>query len=146
MASYNKVILLGNLTRDPALSYLPSQTAVVGFGLATNRKWKGQDGTAKEKACFVDCKAFGKQAETLNQYLHKGDPVLVEGRLDLNQWESKDGQKRSKIEVVVERFTFIPKSEQQPATQTTPPQPAPTPNPTDPGQPSLSDPNDPIPF
>lgn len=137
MASFNRVILMGHLTRDPALSYLPSQTAVVEFGLAMNRKWKGQDGQQKEKACFVDCKAFGKRAETLNQYLHKGDPLLVEGRLDLDQWEGKDGQKRSKLKIVVDQFTFVGKSEQQPAQQ---------PNPTDPGQPSLSDPEEEIPF
>lgn len=108
MASMNKVILLGYLTRDPAMSYLPSQTPVVEFGLAMNRKWKGQDGQQNEDVCFVDCKAFGKTAETLNQYMSKGMPLLVEGRLHLDQWEDKDsGQKRSKLRVIIERFTFM---------------------------------------
>ena len=107
MASFNKVILMGNLTRDPQLSYLPSQTAVVEFGLAVNRKWKGQDGQQREDTCFVDCRAYGRQAETLNQYMSKGRPLLVEGRLQFDSWESKDGQKRSKHRVVVESFQFL---------------------------------------
>ena len=72
MANFNKVILVGNLTRDPQLSYLPSQTAVVEFGIATNRKWKAQDGQQREEVCFVDCRAFGKPAETINKYCKKG--------------------------------------------------------------------------
>ena len=105
--SYNKVILLGNLTRDPQLSYLPSQTPVVDFGLATNRKWKGADGNQNEEVCFVDCTAFGKVAETLNKYLHKGEAVLVEGRLKFESWQAKDGSKRNKLKVLVETFTFV---------------------------------------
>jgi len=81
MANFNKVLLMGNLTRDPQLSYLPSQTAVVEFGLATNRKYKGQDGSMKEDTCFVDCQAFGKTAENINKYCKKGNPLFVEGRL-----------------------------------------------------------------
>ena len=107
MANYNKVILLGNLTRDPQLSYLPSQTPVVEIGLAVNRTWKDKDGGKKEETCFVDCKAFGKQAETINQYLSKGRPVLIEGRLQYSAWEDKDGNKRSKLRVVVEGFQFV---------------------------------------
>jgi len=107
MASYNKVILLGNLTRDPQLSYLPSQTPVVEFGLATNRKWKAQDGSAREEVCFVDCRAYGRQAETLSKYCQKGRPLLIEGRLTLDQWEDKDGGKRSKHRVTIENFTFV---------------------------------------
>lgn len=106
MASYNKVILLGNLTRDPQLSYTPSQTAVVEFGLATNRKWKGQDGTQKDETCFVDCQMYGRRAEVINQYCKKGNPLFVEGRLKFDSWE-KDGQKRSKLRVLVESFEFI---------------------------------------
>ena len=90
MANYNKVILLGNLTRDPQLSYLPSQTPVCEFGLAVNRRWRGQDGQQKEDTCFIDCRCYGKQAETFNQYMNKGKPVLVEGRLQLDTWEGKD--------------------------------------------------------
>jgi single-strand DNA-binding protein len=107
MANYNKVILIGNLTRDPALSYLPSQTAVCEIGLAINRRYKGQDGQMREETCFIDCRAYGKQAETMNQYLTKGRPVLVEGRLTLDSWEGKDGSKRSKHRVTVERFQFL---------------------------------------
>ncbi|MCK4601082.1 MAG: single-stranded DNA-binding protein, partial [Phycisphaerae bacterium] len=107
MANYNKVILMGNLTRDPQLSYLPSQTPVVEIGLAVNRKWKGQDGQKREEACFVDCRAYGKQAEVMNQYLSKGRPILIEGRLQLSSWEDKEGNKRSKLRVVVERFQFL---------------------------------------
>jgi single-strand DNA-binding protein len=108
MANFNKVILMGNLTRDPQLSYLPSQTAVVDFGIATNRKWTGQDGQQREEVCFVDCRAFGKPAETINKYCKKGKPLLVEGRLTLDQWTAQDGQKRSKHRVTVESFQFLP--------------------------------------
>jgi single-strand DNA-binding protein len=107
MANYNKIILMGNLTRDPQLSYLPSQTAVVEFGLAVNRRWRGPDGQQKEEVCFVDCRCYGKQAETLNQYVTKGRSLLVEGRLQLDTWEGKDGTKRSKHRVFVERFQFM---------------------------------------
>ena len=107
MASYNKVILVGNLTRDPQLSYLPSQTPVVELGLAVNRRWRGQDNQQREETCFVDCRAYGKQAETLNQYVRKGNPILIEGRLQFDQWEGQDGSKRSKHRVIVERFQFL---------------------------------------
>ncbi|MGB8226533.1 MAG: single-stranded DNA-binding protein [Sedimentisphaerales bacterium] len=108
MANFNKVILMGNLTRDPQLSYLPSQTAVVDFGIATNRKWTGQDGQQREEVCFVDCRAFGKTAETINKYCKKGKPLMLEGRLTLDQWTAQDGQKRSKHRVTVESFQFLP--------------------------------------
>jgi single-strand DNA-binding protein len=107
MANFNKVILLGNLTRDPQLSYLPSQTAVVEFGLAINRKWKGQDGSMKEDTCFIDCQAFGKTAETINKYCKKGNPLFVEGRLKFDSWTAQDGTKRSKHRVTVENFQFL---------------------------------------
>jgi len=107
MASFNKVILLGNLTRDPQLSYLPSQTPVVDFGLATNRRWTGQDGSQRDETCFVDCRCFGRQAETINKYCSKGRPLLVEGRLTFDSWQAQDGSKRSKLRVTVERFTFV---------------------------------------
>ena len=107
MANFNKVILAGNLTRDPQLSYLPNQTPVVELGLAVNRRWKGQDGQQREDTCFVDCRAYGRQAEVLNQYMSKGRPILVEGRLQFSSWEGKDGQKRSKLRVVVENFQFL---------------------------------------
>lgn len=107
MANYNKVILVGNLTRDPQMSYLPSQTAVVEFGLAVNRRYKSQDGQQRDETCFIDCRAYGKQAETLNQYMSKGRPILVEGRLQFDTWEGKDGVKRNKHRVIVERFQFL---------------------------------------
>ena len=107
MANMNKVILAGNLTRDPQLSYLPSNTAVCELGMAINRKWKAQNGDMKDDTCFVDLRAYGRQAETLNQYMQKGKPLLVEGRLKFDQWEGKDGQKRSKLYVVVETFQFL---------------------------------------
>lgn len=107
MANFNKVLLAGNLTRDPQLSYLPSQTAVVEFGLAVNRSWTGKDGEKKEDTCFVDCRAFAKQAETMNKYLKKGSPVLIEGRLKFDSWTAQDGSKRSKHSVVIETFQFL---------------------------------------
>ena len=107
MASYNRIVLVGNLTRDPQLSYLPSNTAVCKFGLATNRKWKDRDGNLREEVCFVDCTVFGRSGETFNQYMAKGRSVLVEGRLQFQQWTTQEGVKRSKHEVVVENFTFL---------------------------------------
>ncbi len=107
MANFNKVILAGNLTRDPQLSYLPSNTPVCEFGMAINRKWKSQDGEMREETCFVDCRIFGRRAEVFNQYMSKGNPSLVEGRLRYEQWEGKDGQKRSKLSVVVDNFEFL---------------------------------------
>ncbi len=107
MASYNKILLLGNLTRDPQLSYTPNQTAVVDFGLATNRKWTGQDGSQREETCFVDCRAFGKPAETINKYLSKGRMVFIEGRLTFDSWTAQDGTKKSRHRVTVENFQFL---------------------------------------
>ncbi|MBK8269800.1 MAG: single-stranded DNA-binding protein [Planctomycetes bacterium] len=108
MANFNKVILAGNLTRDPQMSMLPSNTPVCEFGLATNRKWRAQNGEMREEVCFVDIRAFGKTAETISQYMAKGRSILVEGRLKFDQWEAKDGGgKRSKLYVVVDSFQFL---------------------------------------
>jgi len=108
MASYNKIILVGNLTRDPQLRYLPSQMAVVDFGLAVNHKFKTKDGESREEVCFIDCSAFGRSAEVINQYCHKGKPLLVEGRLKLDNWDDKQtGAKRSKHTVVIENFQLL---------------------------------------
>lgn len=107
MASYNKIILVGNLTRDPQLSHTPSSTAVCKFGIATNHKWRDKEGNSREDVCFVDCTLFGRSAETFSQYMAKGRSVLVEGRLQLNQWTTQEGDKRSKHEVLVEKFTFL---------------------------------------
>jgi len=113
MASYNKLMLMGNLTRDPQLSYLPSQVAVVDFGMATNRTWTTQDGSKREEVCFVDCRAFGKTAETINKYLSKGSPIFLEGRLTFDSWTAQDGSKRSKHRVTVEGFQFLPSGSRQ---------------------------------
>jgi len=107
MANFNKVMLMGNLTRDPQLSYTPNQTAVVDFGMATNRKWTGQDGSQREETCFVDCRMFGRRAEVVNKYCKKGNPLFVEGRLTFDSWEAQDGSKRSRLRVSVENFEFI---------------------------------------
>ncbi|MBU0717813.1 MAG: single-stranded DNA-binding protein [Planctomycetes bacterium] len=107
MAGYNRVVLMGNLTRDPQLSYTPSNTALCKFGLASGRKWKDRDGNMQDEVCFVDCTIFGRSAETFNQYMSKGRPVLLEGRLSYQQWTTPEGTKRSKHEVIVERFTFV---------------------------------------
>lgn len=107
MANFNKVILAGNLTRDPELSYTSSSTAICKFGMAINRHWKGQDGEKREETCFVDLTAFGRQAETLNQYVKKGNPLLIEGRLHYGQWTNQEGQKRSKLDVIIDTFQFL---------------------------------------
>jgi single-strand DNA-binding protein len=108
MASFNKVILAGNLTRDPELRYTPKGTAIARLGLACNRKWKSETGELKEEVTFVDVDAFGKQAETIGQYLKKGRPILIEGRLRYDTWEDKQTkQKKSKLSVVLENFQFL---------------------------------------
>jgi single-strand DNA-binding protein len=108
MASFNKVILVGNLTRDPELRYTPKGLAIAKIGIAVNRQWRTETGEQKEEVTFVDVDAFGKQAETLGQYMRKGSPILIEGRLRLDQWDDKQtGQKRSKLGVVVEGFQFL---------------------------------------
>src|SRR5512135_2160019 len=108
MASYNKVILVGNLTRDPELRYTPKGTAIARLGLAVNRVWRNEAGESKEEVTFLDIDAFGKQAETIGQYLKKGRPILIEGRLRLDQWDDKQtGQKRSRLGVVLEGFQFL---------------------------------------
>jgi len=108
MANFNKVILMGNLTRDPELRYTPKGTAIAKLGLAVNRTWKTETGETKEEVTFVDVDAFGRQAETLGQYMKKGRPILVEGRLRLDTWEDKQtNQKRTKLGVVMESFQFL---------------------------------------
>jgi len=107
MANYNRVLLIGNLTRDPQLRYTPTQQPVCEFGLAVNRSWKGGDGQKHEEVCFIDCTAWGRQAETLSKYMSKGRQLFVEGRLTYRQWDGQDGKKRSKLEVTVENFQFL---------------------------------------
>lgn len=107
MASLNKVLLMGNLTRDPELRHTPSGLAVADFGLAVNRQRKGADGNRVDETTFVDVTSFGRQAEVMSQYLKKGRPVFIEGHLRLEQWTTQDGQKRSKLSVIVENFQFL---------------------------------------
>ncbi|MFO0945894.1 MAG: single-stranded DNA-binding protein [Planctomycetota bacterium] len=107
MANLNKVLLVGNLTRDPELRYTPSGSAVCEFGVAVNRSWKGQDGSKQEETTFVDITSWGKQAEFINQYFRKGRRIFIEGRLKLDQWTSPEGQKRSKLSVVAENVQFF---------------------------------------
>jgi len=108
MASFNKVILAGNLTRDPELRYTPKGSAVAKIGLAVNRTWKTESGETKEEVSFIDIEAWGRQAEVIAQYMRKGRPLLVEGRLKLDTWEDKNThQKQSKLKVVLEGFSFI---------------------------------------
>lgn len=107
MASLNKVLLVGNLTRDPEVRYIPSGTAVAELGLAVSEKFKNREGQEVESTVFVDVVVWARQAETCGEYLSKGSPVLIEGRLQLDQWESKEGEKRSKIRVRAERVQFL---------------------------------------
>ena len=108
MASYNKVILMGNLTRDPEMRYVPSGTAVTNFGLAMNERYTDrQTGEQKESPCFVEITAWGRQAEIVNEYLTKGSPVFLEGSLKFDSWEAEDGSKRNRLSVTAFRIQLI---------------------------------------
>jgi single-strand DNA-binding protein len=108
MASLNRVMLIGNITRDPSSKQLPGGTSVCEFGLAMNRRFKTSAGEEREEVLFVDCSAWGKQGETIQQYCTKGKPLFIEGRLKLDTWDDKNGGgKRSKISVVVDNFQFL---------------------------------------
>lgn len=107
MASFNKVILMGNLTRDPELRMTPGGMAICKIGIAVNRVFTTKDGEKREEVTYVDCDSFGRQAETISKYLSKGRPIHIEGRLKFDQWESKEGEKRSKLGVVIENFQFL---------------------------------------
>ena len=138
MASLNSVTLLGNLTRDPELRYTPQGAAVATFGLAVNRRYR-QDDQQKEEVCFVDIVTFGRQAETVTEYLSKGNLALIEGRLQWRSWETPEGQKRSKHEVVARNVQFMPRGSggqydeayqpARPAAQSRPSFPPPSPPP-----------------
>ena len=114
MASYNLCVLMGNLTRDPDLRYTPNGAAVVNFGLAINRTYTDKDGNKHEDTTFVDVVAWNRLAEVTAEYLHKGSPAFVEGRLQQRSWETEDGSKRHKLEVVARSVKFLgsAKSEQ----------------------------------
>jgi single-strand DNA-binding protein len=108
VASFNQIILVGNLTRDPQLRFLPSNMALCDFGVAVNEKYKTKSGEERENVLFVDCVAWGKQAEVITQHMQKGSPILVSGKLKLETWEDKNGGgKRSKHTVSVDSFQFI---------------------------------------
>jgi single-strand DNA-binding protein len=108
MASFNKVVLVGNLTRDPELRYTPKGTAIAKIGLAVNRVWTNEAGEKKEEVTFVDVDVFGRTAENVGQYMRKGRPILIEGRLKLDQWDDKQtGQKKSRLGVVAETVQFL---------------------------------------
>jgi single-strand DNA-binding protein len=114
MANLNKVMLIGNLTRDVELRSISSGNSVAQIGLAINRSWTGQDGEKREEVTYVDCEAWGKTAEIMHKYLAKGRPVFVEGRLKLDTWDDKEsGAKRSKMKVVVESFQFLDSGNRQ---------------------------------
>lgn len=162
MASFNKVILIGNLTRDPELKYTPKGTAVARLGLAVSRSWKTDTGETREEVAFIDVDAFGRQAEVIGQYMKKGRPMMIEGRLKLDQWDDKTtGQKRSKLGVVLESFQFLGTGRSddggaggdgggeytpRPPQQQRPSRPAPAPSapPSDPDMPPVED--DDVPF
>ncbi|MDO7252851.1 single-stranded DNA-binding protein [Helicobacter cappadocius] len=104
---YNKVIIIGNLTRDVELRYLPSGSALATIGLASNRRYKKQDGSQGEEVCFVDAKLFGRAAEVANQYLRKGSKILIEGRLTLESWTDQTGSKKSKHTITAESMQML---------------------------------------
>lgn len=108
MPSYNKVILMGNLTRDPEIKYLPSGTPIASFGIAINEKYTDKEtGEEKNNVCFVDIEAWDRQAEIVNEYLSKGSPIFIEGTLKFESWETEGGTKRNKLKVRLIRFQFI---------------------------------------
>jgi single-strand DNA-binding protein len=109
MANLNKVLLIGNLTKDPELRYTPQGTAVVNLRMAVNRRFRNKNQELKEETCYITVVVWNKQAETCNQYLHKGSPCFVEGRLQSRSWEDNTGQKRNVIEVRAERVQFLGK-------------------------------------
>lgn len=120
MASLNKVLLIGNLTRAPELRYTPSGTAVADVRLAINRSYTTQAGERRDETHFLTVVVWGRQAETCSEYLDKGSPIFVEGRLQTRDWETKDGQKRNVVEVVAERVQFMGRTKQQVAVPAAP--------------------------
>ena len=140
MANLNKVFLMGNLTRDPELRYTPNGTAVVDFGMAINRTWTSrQGGEKREETCFVDVQAWARSAEVISEYCSKGRPIFIEGRLKLDTWEGRDGQRRSKHRVIVENFQFLgPRTGKRAATNAEP-RPASPSSEASPAQPPAGD-------
>ena len=117
MASLNKVLLIGNLTRDPDVRMMSNGRPVCNFGLALNRNYKDSEGNRKEEVTFVDVECFGPRAEAVAKFFTKGRSIFVEGRLKLDQWESKEGEKRSAIRVVLDNFEFVDSKQDVPSNQ-----------------------------
>jgi single-strand DNA-binding protein len=132
MSNFNLVVIMGRLTRDPELKYTPKGTAIANVSIAVNRKWKGESGDEKEETTFLDCVAFSKTAEVITQYLKKGNPIHISGRLRQESWEDKNtNEKRSKLGVVIESFQFLgssTKSADKPKQEDLPSKPAKQPN------------------
>jgi len=146
VANFNKVILAGNLTRDPELRYTPKGTAIAKIGLAINRKWTNEAGETKEDVTFVDVDAFGKQAEVIGQYMRKGRPLLVEGRLKLDQWDDKQtGQKKSRLGVTLESFQFLDSGNREGGGALSAPSAPSAPRPSRPAAPSAPAPDSDVP-
>ena len=121
MASLNRVLLIGNLTRDPEVRMMSSGRPVCNFGLAMNRSYKDSEGNRKEETTFVDVECFGPRAEAVARFFSKGRPIFVEGRLKLDQWESKEGEKRSALRVVLDNFEFVDSGKPDHSSHDTPP-------------------------
>ena len=145
MASMNKVFLIGNLTRDPELKHLPSGTAVADLRMAVSRKFRTQTGEMKEDVCYVNVTAWGRQAETCDEYLSKGSPLLVEGRLQFEEWE-KEGQRQSRLSVVAERTQFLGSPRQTQGGAAPQESAAPAPGPSAPAGDPVEDDEDNLPF
>jgi len=142
MASLNKVMLIGNLTRDPEVRMMTSGRPVCNFGLAMNRSYKDSEGNRKEEVTFVDIECFGPRAEAVARFFTKGRPIFVEGRLKLDQWESKEGEKRSALRVVLDNFEFVDSGKQENSASESyqaETKASPTPSPTSPAPPSSND-------
>lgn len=149
MASFNKVILMGNLTRDPELRVTPNGNNICKFSIATSRTFKTQDGDQREETTFVDIDVFGRRAEVIAKYFTKGKPILVEGRLKLDQWENQSGEKRSKLLVVLENFSFVGSrsdSHESGYEETSPPPRKPSAAPSTPPPAANEDVEDDVPF
>jgi len=138
MVNVNSVILGGNLTRDPEVRYTPQGTAVANFSIAVNRTYRNREGEKKEEVCFIEVEAWRRQAETCGEFLKKGSPVLVEGRLCQERWETNEGQKRSKHKIRAIRVQFLPRGTAPPADEAAP---SPAPYEEDTGQ-DFSQPDD----
>jgi single-strand DNA-binding protein len=142
MASLNKVMLIGNLTRDPEVRMMTSGRPVCNFGLAMNRSYKDSEGNRKEEVTFVDIECFGPRAEAVARFFTKGRPIFVEGRLKLDQWESKEGEKRSALRVVLDNFEFVDSGKQEsssPESYHVEAKTSPTTSPTSPTPPTSND-------